>query len=130
MLLGLLGGVLNFLTLIGAALLVWGINTARRKNARENLSNRRLERMLSAKVPDIPMRFTFEEDCFFVTESGRDSSYRYHVLTDVWEDEERYYLFLQGKMQYILQKDAFFQGTPDSFRPFIREKAEIPVPSK
>jgi len=45
----------------------------------------------------------------------------------VWEDEKRCYLFLQGKMPYILQKAAFTQGTPEKIRTFIAEKTGKPV---
>ncbi len=60
-------------------------------------------------------------------EPSSASSYRYHALTAVWEDEKRCYLFLQGKMPYILQKAAFTQGTPEKFRTFIAEKTGKPV---
>ena len=126
-LLGLLGGLINLITLLGAATLFIGVRTFHKKEVRAGLSNRKMEQDFQASVPDKPIRFAFDEDGFSVWESSGAGSYRYHALTAVWEDEERCYLFLQGKMQYILQKPAFTQGTPDDFRIFISQKTGKPV---
>ena len=126
-LLGLLGGLINLITLIGVVTLFVGVQTFRRKDARAGLTNRKVEQTFQASVPDKPMRFTFEEDGFSAWEPSGTSSYRYHALTAVWEDGERCYLFLQGKMRYILQKAAFTQGTPEDFRAFISQKTGKPV---
>ena len=127
LLLGLLSGLINLITLIGAVTLFVGFQTFRRKDARAGLDNRKMEQTFQASVPDKPMRFTFDDDGFSVWEPSGAGSYRYHALTAVWEDKERCYLFLQGKMQYILQKTAFTQGTPEDFRTFISQKTGKPV---
>ena len=122
LLMGVLGGLLNFFTLLGAGLLLIGWTSFRRKGAREGLSDRRVEETFRSNIADKPMRFAFEDDGFSVWEPAGSGSYRYHALTAVWEDEARYYLFLQEKMRYILRKGAFTQGTPDGFRALISQK--------
>lgn len=121
-LLGLLGGLVNLITLIGAAALLAGVRTFRRKDAREGLADRRMEQHFRSNIQDKPMRFTFEDDGFSVWEPGTSGSYRYHAVTGAWEDEGRYYLFLQGQMRYILQKDAFMAGSPGEFCTFLAQK--------
>ena len=125
---GLIGGVFNLITVLGAAILLIGIRAFRKyRNVREAFSNVRRGRGLEKSISDKPMRFIFEEDGFSVWEPSGASSYRYHALTAVWEDKDRHYLFLQGKMQYVLRKAAFTQGTPDDFRAFISQKTGKPV---
>ncbi len=125
---GLIGGAFNLITVLGAAILLIGVRAFRKyRDVRETFSDLRRGRDSEKSISDKPMWFTFEEDRFFAWEPSGASSYRYHALTAIWEDEERCYLFLRGKMQYILQKDAFIQGAPEDFRIFIAEKTGKPV---
>lgn len=88
---------------------------------RDRCVNMLLERN-TGEVPDTPMRFSFDEDGFDVFELSGNSSYRYFILTDVWEDENRFYLLEEGKLKFILQKQAFVEGTPDDFSVWIAGK--------
>lgn len=122
-LLSLLSGSVNLLTLIGGACVWGGVLTFRKyRNAGiyDSFSNR-------VNISDTPMRFSFEEDIFFVWEGGKSSSYRYHTVSDLQEDREHFYLFLDGKMHFILRKDAFVQGQPKAFSAFLSEKVGKPL---
>ena len=125
---GLIGGVFNLITVLGAAILLIGVRAFRKyRHVRDALSDTRRGSGLEEAIPDKPMRFTFDDDGFSAWEPSGAGSYRYRALTSVWEDGERCYLFLQGKMQYILQKNAFTQGTSEDFRAFISQKTGKPV---
>lgn len=127
LLMGLLAGVWNLFTALGAVFLAAGVRWFRERDVRRAMSSRRAERALRANIPETPLRFTFDDGGFLVWESGRSDSFRYHALTDVWEDGDRYYLFLQGKMRYILRKDGFLRGTPAAFRQFLQARTGRPV---
>ena len=110
-------------SILGGAMLLGGLFLLSRrfKSSRE----RYFEMMLSRRpkeVEDKPMRFLFDEEGFEVWESGEGSSYRYHSLTDVWEDQGRFYLFMRGKMEYILPKAGFVLGEPSVFEFWIAKK--------
>lgn len=77
---------------------------------------------LTGEEQNTYMRFFFDEDGFDVFELSGNSSYRYFILTDVWEDENRFYLLEEGKLKFILQKQAFVEGTPDDFSVWIAGK--------
>lgn len=121
--LSLLSGRPNLLTVMGAAMLYFGIREFRKKEAAARLELREpYQRELRKTFPDTPMRFLLEEDGFSVWEPSGSASYRYHALDAVWEDGERYYLlFPEGKF-LALQKCAFTQGDPAAFRTFLEEK--------
>ena len=120
--LSLLSGRPNLLTVMGAAMLYFGIRQFRKKEAAEGVKSRAAQRVFQENVTDTPMRFTFEEDGFYVWEPSGSASYRYHALDAVWEDGERDYLILPGKQWWALQKSAFTKGDPAGFRDFIESK--------
>lgn len=103
---------------IGAACLVIGLRWFRNYKTSRSV----LPRVPLAGISDTLLEFSFEDDAFFVQENGRPSSYRYHVLSAVWEDVDRYYLFISGKMHFILQKAALSCGSPDDFSAFLAQK--------
>ena len=120
--LSLLSGRPNLLTVMGAAMLYFGIRQFRKKEAAEGVKSRAAQRAFQENVTDTPMRFTFEEDGFYVWEPSGSASYRYHALDAVWEDGELDYLILPGKQWWALQKGAFTKGDPAGFRDFIESK--------
>ena len=101
---------------LGCSCLFFGIRTFRRRK----------DSSFAAALPKyrligVPTDFTFEDDAFFILADSGSSSYRYHVISDVWEDKTIFCLFGAG-IQYILRKDAFTQGDPEQFREFIAQK--------
>lgn len=107
---------------MGGSFLFFGIRCLRRRNFSP----------LSA-IPDAPgafdapMQLSFEQDAFFAFVDGRSSSFRYHSLSEVWEDEARFYLLIAGNLQYILRKDSFTRGDPGGFSAFISRQTGKPV---
>ena len=120
--LSLLSGRPNLLTGMGAVMLYFGIRKFRKKEAAEGVKSRAFQQAYQERVADSPMRFTFEEDGFYVWEPSGSASYRYHAVDAVWEDGERYYLIFPEKKWRVLQKSAFTKGDPVSFCDFIEAK--------
>ena len=120
--LSLLSGRPNLLTAMGAVMLYLGIRRFRKKEAAEGVKSRAFQQAFQENVTDNPMRFTFEEDGFYIWEPSGSASYRYHALDAVWEDRERYYLILPEKKWWALQKNAFTMGDPVNFCNFIEAK--------
>ncbi len=124
---GALGGLFNLLTLLGVLCLLYGVPALRQKDPRAFLASRRAEAALRAEYPDRRLRLSFDGEGFSLWEPGGGGSYRYAALTDVWEDGERFYLFLQGEMRFPLRKADFTGGSPGEFREFISQAAGRPV---
>ena len=101
---------------LGCSCLFFGIRTFRQRKTSSFAAALPKYRLIG-----IPTDFTFEDDAFFIRADNDSSSYRYHVISDVWEDKTIFCLFGTG-IQYILRKDAFTQGDPEQFREFIAQK--------
>lgn len=119
---GLIGG---FFGVFGVIFLIAGLFLMQKARKAPSLRSRHVDMLLkrdTGKVPDTPMRFFFGEDQFEAFEANGNSSYRYFTLTDIWEDENRFYLFMEEGMKYILQKQGFVEGEPDDFSVWIAGK--------
>lgn len=90
-------------------MLYFGIRQFRKKEAAEGVKSRAAQRAFQENVTDTPMRFTFEEDGFYVWEPSGSASYRYHALDAVWEDGERDYLILPGETVVGICRKALLQ---------------------
>lgn len=117
---GLIGG---FFSALGAICLIGGFYLIRKpmKTPRDRAVEPFLARQ-TGKEPSTHISFYFDEEGFDVFELNGNSSYRYFVLTDVWEDPNRFYLFTEGKLSFILQKSGFVEGKSDDFSAWIAKK--------
>lgn len=126
-LLSLLSGGVNLLTLIGVVLVLLGVSWLRGNRSAGQTVSANHSKWLKGKISDTALHLSFEDDTFFVCENGKSSSYHYHAISDCWEDKDRFYLFLDGKMNFILRKDAFVLGTTADFSTFLCEKVGNPT---
>ena len=105
--------------LLGVILIISGRRSFRQRNVSSTSFI-----LSQSGAKDTAMAFSFEDDVFFVLADGVSQSFRYHALTDVWEDQSRFCLYGSGsgKIYYVLRKDSFTQGDPEQFRDFIAQK--------
>lgn len=76
------------------------------------------------KAPlDYPERvYAFYEDYFIVEEPGLTVKRAYAYVNKFVETDDRFFLYIDVNLAYILRRSCFTAGTPEEFGPFLREK--------
>ncbi len=70
------------------------------------------------------MAYAFTEEQF---EPDKNRALDYSAVKAVWTDSERYYLFLNKNIAYLLRKDSFVTGAAEDFGPFLKKKTGLPI---
>ena len=71
--------------------------------------------------------YRFTQESFEVHAKTNDHRYDYALLRQLWEDEGRFYIFLDQPMPFMLNKTGFTQGDPAAFSVFLQERTGKPV---
>lgn len=73
------------------------------------------------------MRYVFGEEGFDETVNGNELHFAYDTIESVYEDGERFYLFVNRQSAHMLRKSDFTEGAPEAFRAFVVEKTGCTV---
>ncbi|MCL1819207.1 MAG: YcxB family protein [Oscillospiraceae bacterium] len=73
---------------------------------------------------DTGLAFTFHEDYFTVLTTGMMSGttdIRYEALYFAYQTKDSFYLYLQQKQSYLINKADFTAGTPEDFAELLKK---------
>ncbi len=69
--------------------------------------------------------YRFGDNNFSETRQGNTIFMKYKGIRSIFEDPERYYLFVADNEAHIIVKSGFRQGDPEAFADFIEEKTGL-----
>ena len=69
--------------------------------------------------------FEFYPDHYDEMRQGNERPRNYSDIKGIYEDDERFYLFISEQSADIIRKDSFTEGGADDFRAFITEKTGL-----
>ena len=69
--------------------------------------------------------FEFFPDHYDEMRQGNERPRNYGDIKGIYEDDERFYLFISEQSADIIRKDSFTEGSADDFRAFITEKTGL-----
>ncbi len=133
------GGLIAFAVVKGSMRVLWifyslflvigGICILAAKPPRiERAASLSKENFPPPEATDTPVRAVFFEDgCFIFWASSKKNRLGYQAITAAWEDEGRFYLFIQDRPPLVLPKRGLGRWMPEDFRDFLERKLEEPV---
>lgn len=69
--------------------------------------------------------YRFGEKQFAESLGGGELSLDYSTVKRLYEDKERFYLFINAQNAHLIRKADFREGDPDTFRAFIERKTKL-----
>ena len=59
----------------------------------------------------------------FIVEDNEKNTYKYHMIREMYADNEMYYLYMESDDLFIIPKTDFVSGSSEKFYDFMQQNA-------